>query len=215
VEKSKIEIIAKLKELKGRIEKNDFSDFEFKLLCSFQFDRHLYKPLVHVGKSWSDILKVMPMALNEGEKDFVQNLKAYYEKKPEAFKNRDLYLLRNLGRGHGVGFFQANNFYPDFILWLVDGNKQYIAFVDPKGLLMIEEEFDHPKVRFFREIKEIEKQIGDPNVTLNSFIVSVTPYRMGLWGTTNPDEFEAHHVYFQTEKGIYIEKIIQKMRGDI
>ena len=43
------------------------------------------------------------------------------------FADRDLYLLRNQSRGNGVGFFDAGNFYADFILWLLDGNIQHIA----------------------------------------------------------------------------------------
>jgi len=39
-----------------------------------------------------------------------------------------------LQQGKGIGFFEANNFYPDFILWLLTEDRQYIAFVAPKGL---------------------------------------------------------------------------------
>ena len=37
-------------------------------------------------------------------------------------------------RGKGLGFFEAGNFYPDFILWLLVGERQYVTFIDPMGL---------------------------------------------------------------------------------
>ena len=42
---------------------------------------------------------------------------------------------RRLSRGRGVGFFEAGNFHPDFIVWQIEGKKQYVNFVDPKGIL--------------------------------------------------------------------------------
>ena len=37
------------------------------------------------------------------------------------FDDRQVYLLSNLSKGRGIGFFEAGNFYPDFILWQVHG----------------------------------------------------------------------------------------------
>jgi hypothetical protein len=54
----------------------------------------------------------------------------------EAIGQRSLYLLRNADREEkGLGFALAGNFYPDFLLWLVDdaSGKQWLTFVDPKG----------------------------------------------------------------------------------
>jgi hypothetical protein len=34
----------------------------------------------------------------------------------------------------GVGFFEAGKFLPDFIVWLLVDGRQYISFVDPKGI---------------------------------------------------------------------------------
>lgn len=212
VERSKADIIAKISELRDLISKGQFSEFAFRGLLSFHFDQHLYKPLIHID---GDELKVMPVALNHGEKNFVQHLKIFYENNQDFFKTHKLYLLRNLGRGHGVGFFQAYNFYPDFILWIFDGLNQHIAFIDPKGIRMIEDGFNNKKINFFRGVKEIEHQIASTDVTLDSFIVSVTPYAAtGLWaGNPSEADFEAHQVFFQDEDGKYIEKIIRKISG--
>ncbi|GAB4266256.1 hypothetical protein [Thermincola ferriacetica] len=59
---------------------------------------------------------------------------AFCENHREFFKDKELYLLRNQSRGKGIGFFEAGNFYPDFILWILYNGKQYITFVDPKGI---------------------------------------------------------------------------------
>jgi hypothetical protein len=77
---------------------------------------------------------VRPVHLNEGERDSVLDLRGYYEHRHRFFTSRERYLLRNMSRGCGIGFFEAGNFYPDFILWLVTGDGQRIAFVDPKGI---------------------------------------------------------------------------------
>ncbi len=48
------------------------------------FDRHLYQPLIHVK---SDFIEVKPVALNEGEKDFVEDLKNFCTTNSDFFKN--------------------------------------------------------------------------------------------------------------------------------
>ena len=54
------------------------------------------------------------------------------------------------GRGRGVGFFEAGNFHPDFIVWLLAGDRQHVTFVDPKGIRNVG--VDDPKIRFFETI---------------------------------------------------------------
>ena len=71
--------------------------------------------------------------LNKGEKDFLQYLRAFV-KESDVLDGKDIFLLRNLSV-KGVGFFmESAAFYPDFILWVVDGKKQHIYFLDPKGI---------------------------------------------------------------------------------
>ena len=51
------------------------------------------------------------------------------------FENVDIYLMRNASqKNRGIGFAQAGNFYPDFLLWLKDKTigKDYLSFIDPK-----------------------------------------------------------------------------------
>ena len=206
VEKSRDDIIVKLNELKQKIKRHDFSDFEFRSLRSFSFDQHLYKPLIYIKDSE---IKVVPVALNEGENQFVVDLKKYFEGNTDYFRDKELYLLRNLGRGRGVGFFQAHNFYPDFIMWIVFAGKQYISFIDPHGIRHAKG-LDDRKIRFHKEIKNLENQIGDRDAILNSFIVSVTEFSQIKWWEKRlkKEDLEANHVVFQCKTDIgYIRKI--------
>lgn len=125
-------ITDKLKQLKDLIAKVKLDDFEFGNFKALFFGRHLYQPLIHLGKG---AVKVSPVALNKGEKNFVEHLRSFYETEVKFFEDRQLYLLRNMSRGRGIGFFEAGNFHPDFIVWLLVGAKQYVTFVDPKGIL--------------------------------------------------------------------------------
>jgi hypothetical protein len=126
-----------------------------------------------------------------------------------------MYLLRNLSRGRGVGFFEAGNFHPDFILWLLVDKRQHIAFVDPKGIRNLEGRTD-PKIAFHKTIKELESRLGDPLVTLASFIVADTPYVQVKWwsdGLTK-DDFEDCNVLFQKDDSeTYIRKLLEKVVG--
>ena len=134
-----------------------------------------------------------------------------FEKKHTAFfKEKELYLLRNVSK-KGIGFFEAGNFYPDFILWLLVGDKQYVSFVDPKGLRQLDDGSSNPKVQFYKTIKEIETRLGDPAVVLNSFIVSPTPFQqIPMWGEgMTKEELHKCHVLFQRDdKATYIETLL-------
>ncbi len=96
------------------------------------------------------------MALNESEFQFVTDLKEWTETHEKKLQEEgvELFLLRNLSRGKGVGFFEAGNFHPDFILWMIDRDKQYVTFIEPHGLLHEGPASD--KVQFHKHIKEIE-----------------------------------------------------------
>lgn len=148
-------------------------DWSFGNLQALWFGRHLYQPLLHFK---SELVEVSPVSLNDGERDFILDLRKFHGENANFFKDRELYLLRNMSKGRGIGFFEAGNFYPDFILWLLTGKTQFVTFVDPKGIRNLEGP-DDPKIRFYKTIKEIETRFADPSVTLNSFIISNTPYK--------------------------------------
>jgi hypothetical protein len=208
IEQSADAIKTNLETLKELIVKGTFSkDWSFGNLQALWFGRHLYQPLLHFK---SELVEVSPVSLNEGERDFVLDLRTFFDSNKDFFKDRELYLLRNMSKGRGIGFFEAGNFYPDFIVWLLLGKQQYVTFVDPKGIRNLEGP-DDPKIRFYKSIKEIETRLADPSVILNSFIISNTPYKdVGWWdGGMSKADLEKCHVLFQREdKGTYIKSLL-------
>lgn len=195
VEESQTEIVEKIKELKAELEAGHLKRWEFRGLKSIPFGRHLYEPLLHLTGS---AVEVSPVPLNEGERRFVEDLKAFCERAPEALEDKELYLLRNLSKGRGVGFFEAGNFHPDFIVWILGEEREHISFVDPKGIRNIGAQ--DPKIQFYRTIKELESRLGDPAVTLNSFVVSNTPsHEMELMWSVEKEQMKQWNILFQKE----------------
>lgn len=215
IEKTQDQLIQRLKELKEVLAEKEITDIiRFDKISDFSvldFSQHLYSPLLHIKSGvYDDILKIVPMHLVDSEKAFVQDLKNFYVNNSNYFEDKELYLLRNLSR-KGVSFFEANNFYPDFLLWIISNNKQYVNFIDPKGLRQVNG-FDNPKVKFHMTLKEtIEPRLNESNVVLNSFIVTQTPIeQLTFWqdGKTL-DDFAKRNVYFMTDN--YIELILNKI----
>jgi uncharacterized protein YeaO (DUF488 family) len=212
IAKSEETIIETLKQIKEEIEQGKLRDHQVGNLHCFTFNRHLYEPLIHIR---GDLIEVRPVALNEGERDFVLDLRRYHRENAASFEGKELYLLRNQSRGRGIGFFEAGNFYPDFILWLLVPERQYVSFVDPKGIRNLEGA-DDPKIRFHETIKGLERRLGDPNVVLNSFVISVTPFSQVRWweGGMTQEQFEDRHILFRNSEGLtHIGKIFHKVLG--
>jgi len=196
-------------------EKSSFKD----RLVLFDFRNHLYAPLVCLTKS-NLKLQISPVSLNEDEKKFVDYLKEYTESHITELKDRSLYLLRNKSKV-GMGFFEAGNFYPDYILWIDTENVQYITFIDPKGLMHIRP--DNPKVEFYKTIKDLESRLAptspDRKIILNSFIMSGTPsLELKQWWSTSGVEAtrawrEERNVYTLDNKEC-VELMIEKILSD-
>ena len=208
LDRSQEEIVTKLTELKTIIESGNLKPWEFSGMKAIWFGRHLYEPLLYLDQN---IVEVSPVALNKGERNLVEDVKAFHDGTPEFFEDKELYLLRNLSKGRGVGFFEAGNFHPDFILWLIIGKRQFIAFIDPKGIRNLG--FSDPKIQFFQTIKDIERRLGEPSVTLSSFIVSNTPSHVMrlLWAVDKP-AMEARNIMFQEEdKTTYVGAMMNRI----
>jgi hypothetical protein len=157
----------------------------------------------------SRAVEISPTPLNSGERLFVEDLRAFYDGHAEFFEHKELYLLRNLSKGKGVGFFEAGNFHPDFILWLIADGRQHIIFVDPKGIRNLGP--SDPKIQFHETIKEIEQRLGDPSVRLESFIVSSTSsttMRM-LWNMEKAEMADRHIVFQEEDKGSYVRSLLE------
>lgn len=206
VKETETDFIDKLRRLAEVIASGDLKDIDLGCGYAFYFDKHLYNPILSIQNN--DVIEVKPVCLNEGETKFVKDLRIYYESHKNEFANCEFYLLRNRSKS-GIGFFEEGGFYPDFILWYVKGEKQHIAFVDPKGIYHLNPK--HPKLNFYRRIKEIEKDMGNPNIKLNSFIISVTPFGKINWkGDKVQAYFESKNIIFQ-EDSCYIEKLMRKV----
>ena len=208
------EWIEKLKELREQIVsgnlEHDFSIYG-QWIQALRFDRHLYFPLLCLrdkdanGKKFlkdlhtnEPLIKFSPVPMNLGESVFVKHVREYYDKhKDDILKGKEVYLLRNESR-KGIGFFEACNFYPDFILWVNEGERQHVTFIDPKGIRNLKG-INDPKIQLYNLLKtEVEPSLGDVNITLDSYIISNTAYDKVEFLGDYPD-FKENHVIFQTE----------------
>lgn len=180
-------------------------------------DEHLYQPLLDDEDNQTIainrkkiITSIRPKGLNNGERTFIQDLKSYIERSAGFFENKELYLLRNQSRkGFGFYFESSGRFYPDFILWIKQDDKQYLTFIDPHGLRNEADGFQSDKIQLSNKIKNLE--LNDENLILNSFILSVTPLHQ-IAHFRNSEEAEQFNV-LQIGGTEYIEKIINKIVG--
>lgn len=185
------------------------------IITAFDFKNHLYAPLIHLNAG-SLKIQVSPVQMNDGEKKFVDLLKDYLEKNPDILGEKELYLLRNKSKV-GMGFFEAGNFYPDFILWIKDDDVQRITFIDPKGLWHVSK--DSPKIEFYKKIKILQSRLqanytGSEKIILNSFIMSVTPAAvMRTAWYMERIEFTQRNIMF-LEHDDCIDVMIQKILND-
>ena len=184
-------------------------------LPRFHFDRHLYQPLL-VEKG--DKVKSAPPALNQNEQRFVKDVKAYWTAEcDQSLAGVEVFLLRNLSRGAGVGFFETSGFYPDFILWIKKEKKQHIVFVEPHGMLYANAYQKDDKAQLHERLPKLAKEIGarsqQQDVTLDSYIVSATSYRdlhkQYDDGTWDKARFAHKHILFveRNEQYDYIKRI--------
>ena len=175
------------------------------------FDRHLYQPLLveNGGKQ----LKMSPPGLNPSEQRFVKDLMAYWtEKEDDCPSDAEVFLLRNQGKGTGVGFFDDGGFYPDFILWIKTGDAQRIVFVEPHGMIHAQPYRHDDKAQLHEKLPELARTVsqrseGTKNVSLDSFIVSATPFeelrRRYDDGSWNLNRFASRHILFPKRDGEY------------
>jgi hypothetical protein len=172
-------------------------------LPRIHFDRHLYLPLL---VEQVDKMQTIPPALKPSEAQFVRDLKAYWKvEKDRSLAGKEVFLLRNLSRGSGIGFFEERGFYPDFILWIVDGSGQRIVFVEPHGMLHEKAYIHDNKARLHERLPKLAMEIGKrsnrQNIALDAYIISATPfddlrqrYDDGTWDRAR---FAEKHILFQ------------------
>lgn len=191
-------------------------------MVAISFDRHLYYPLLALEDKDAVPLKLRPLAFDApSEWTFVRDLEAFYNSSAgkAAIGLRSLYLLRNADRAEkGLGFALAGNFYPDFLLWLVDdvSGKQWLTFVDPKGLRHLD--LSHPKLGLYKEVKKLETTLAsqakadDPPLVLNAFVLSPTKFSdlLNVGDPTKKADLENRHVLFMEDGGSsYLKKLFR------
>ena len=187
--------------------KTEFSDSAFKSVQianqveAFDHLMHLYKPLIYLGKGYESKIQVFPVALNDAEHQFMKDFESQVPNIKEKHGLEEVFLLRNQSK-KGIGFFaEGNNFYPDFILWLKKENKQYLTFIDPKGIRNSKGITD-PKIQFYKYLAEkVQPQVTGENLVLNSFIISNTKWLEVNWKESlTISDFNEQHVFFQEEQ---------------
>lgn len=214
----------RLSELKKLVEENavpaEFNRWSDNDFVAIAFDRHLYFPLLYKATTGTQLpFKMKPLSLDApSEYQFIADLTRFYEDPANAhyFENIDFYLLRNAAsKSQGIGFAQAGNFYPDFLLWVTDkkSGQQLLAFVDPKGLRNLRS--DSPKLNFSSEIKNLQETIlreSGEELILESFILSATPFANLLWSGKTKDELEKRNILFLSDGGsVYLSKLFAKL----
>lgn len=149
-----------------------------------------------------------PAGLVGSEVAFIQDLKETWSRLSHTrdWQGFEIHLLRNLPR-RGVGFFVAAGFYPDFLLWLKNGESQALVFVEPHGMVI----WDPTKVDLLQHIRDLA--LGIP---LLAFIVTPTePLSVGAIGGAGHHReqwFRERHILFQSDAG-YVESILLEARA--
>ena len=182
---------------------------------------HLYQPLltaapfrVQQGTLFFDEpldgtlgVRASPPGLVESEASFLHDLRTTWEGSAgEIAPGAELYVLRNIS-GRGVGFYDREGFYPDFMIWMKSAQAQVLAFVDPKGLVIYPEE----KVEMLATIEARSEVLGFP---ILARILSRTPVdKVSFAGVSDKDKD-----VFLRDKGVlfmedrdYVEILLKTM----
>jgi hypothetical protein len=213
VQRSEKELVSAVEKLIGAVDR--LYKEESGKLPRIHFDRHLYQPLLIEQE---DRVTMTPRGLNKSELQFVRNLKDYWaNEKDKSLAGVEVFLLRNLSRGTGIGFFDKRGFYPDFILWIMDGKKQHIVFVEPHGMRHADAYIHDDKARLHEELPKLAKAIGvrskRKDIKLDSYIISATPYedlhKKYDNGTWDRAKFADAHILFleRSEEYDYLKRI--------
>ncbi len=185
-------------------------------------EEHLYRPLLlsnpgveqHGQLSLLDQelgLRLDPPGLEESEARFVWDLRAFWKthcEEPE-WREMSIYLLRNQAR-RGVGFFAEQGFYPDFMLWLKLGERQALAFIEPKGIeLILGDARLETKLDLLQEIRGLPLKVAT-----RGYLVSATPFNaiVARDPTATRDTLRARGVLIQGEELQDVRQILDDLR---
>ena len=157
------------------IENEDIYGPNFSDLPNIHNERHLYQPLLTVGGAETTI-RTSPPALEESEEHFVKDLRSFVRQyRQELLTKKEIYLLRNQSRGKGIGFYQNEGFYPDFILWILEGVKQRIVFIEPHGMIYDAINENNEKITLFKRFRTLShERFRGEHVKMDAFMISKT-----------------------------------------
>ena len=202
VDTAETRLIDHIRSLEDKISTGNYPTLEFGAILT---EFHAYQPLLYVTPSPPGVenerkITIQPVPLNESEKKVVERLARLAKENDPCLRGKELYLIRNLTRGRGVSFFDDYRYYPDFIVWLKEKDRQHVLFLDPKGLGWYPDKTDR-KVQLHREILNVEKRISEtePNLHLRAYVLSVTDREKILGGTLTEDEWKQEGVYFLSD----------------
>ena len=161
-------------------------------------ENHLYQPLLAIDTR-KDLFQTTPPALVKSEQDFVKDLRSYLEKQcSTSLASKQIFLLRNQSRGKGVGFYQNEGFYPDFILWILDDRKQRIVFIEPHCMVHEAINYYNDKILLHKRLRKFSERqrFQDKSVHMDSYIISTTdlPTLRHKHRDKNIQDFEALHI---------------------
>ena len=185
----------------------------FQPLRVIRNNRHLYQPLLTAGDTDTTVHATPPL-LENSETRFVGDLQKYIQDHSESLlSKKEVFLLRNQSRGKGVGFYRNAGFYPDFILWILDGSSQRIVFIEPHGMVHEDISEANEKINLFRWLRELSQgRFRDKGVQMDSFIISETSFSDLVAIDRNKDlnksKFDAFHILFPHDTDLtYLEPI--------
>ena len=211
------QFIRDLQTLIAQCPKQNWTESEA-LMAVADFTEHLYQPLVLDAENPSNRatpnaaekqqLTITPLPLTGSEQEFVEMLRDYWHANAAtAHVGEAIYLLRNLSKGKGVGFFESEGFYPDFILWhrKADGTNR-LVFVEPHGMRQDDAPDINNKVQLAMEIGNhlagVLRAPGCPIGEVTAYIVSATPFAElsrkhgASWSV---GRYADHHILFPSE----------------
>lgn len=196
-------------------------DADTEPLPRLHLDRHLYAPLLtdHPGGIKLEV-KASPKPLEKSEIDFVHHLRRWWALHHQGaeWQGTELWLLRNLPKT-GVGFFQTAGFYPDFLLWLRRGDRQALAFIDPKGVRQMGLGDEKFKLR-----QTLEGRRAAFGFHVTSFIAAGNlpdaPFVKGRESSnTEAEELERiateYHILDQDSAGLYVGRMLDGLRVEL
>lgn len=177
-------------------------------------DRSLFNPLLcEGGRQWKQLVSVQPPALNQNERQFLEDLHNFWKENHSEPKFRDceLYILRNLART-GISLFHRSDFYPDFIIWLHNKRTRttYICFIDPHGLHHDGLAGSEDKFNALKSLCELSRhpEFQKRQIRLSGFILTATPISQikDAAGKSQEELERDYPLIFQ--EGSYIPKIL-------